>query len=97
MLWPQRLRRLLFRSGTDREEIGRPVRLQWMRADEHGWDPKGPPILLDYRASIDDQGRIAAWESDIFLPERPMRRSGATLLAAVLAKLPKFGPSGRDI
>jgi len=22
--------------------IGRPVRLQWMRADEHGWDPKGP-------------------------------------------------------
>src|SRR5216683_3261062 len=21
---------------------GRPVRMQWMRADEHGWDPKGP-------------------------------------------------------
>ncbi len=74
------------------KEIGRPVRLQWMRQDEHGWDPKGPPILLDYRASIDDQGRIAAWESDIFMPERPMRRSGVTLLAAVLANLPKFGP-----
>ena len=67
-------------------EIGKPVRLQWMRQDEHGWDPKGPPLLLDYRASIDDQGRIAAWESDIFLPERPMRRSGATLLGAVLAE-----------
>ena len=77
--------------------VGRPVRLQWMRADEHGWDPKGPPILLDYRATIDDQGRIAAWESDIFLSERPMQRSGATLLAAVLAKLPKFGPSGPGI
>ena len=25
--------------------IGRPVRVQWMRADEHGWDPKGPPTL----------------------------------------------------
>jgi nicotinate dehydrogenase subunit B len=73
--------------------IGRPVRLQWMRSDEHGWDPKGPPILLDYRAGLDDQGRIANWEADIFLPERPMKRSGATLLAAVLAKLPKFGPS----
>jgi CO/xanthine dehydrogenase Mo-binding subunit len=24
-------------------EIGQPIRLQWMRADEHGWDPKGPP------------------------------------------------------
>ena len=42
------------------KEIGKPVRLQWMRSDEHGWDPKGPPALIDYRASIDDQGRIAA-------------------------------------
>ena len=73
-------------------QIGRPVRLQWMRADEHGWDPKGPPTLLDYRARIDDQGRIAAWEADIYLPERPMKRSGATLLGAVLAGLPRYGP-----
>ena len=55
------------------------------------------PTLLDYRASIDDQNRIAAWESDIFLPERPMRRSGATLLAAMLAKLPKFGPPNANL
>src|SRR5262249_16814504 len=27
--------------------VGRPVRVQWMRADEHGWDPKGPPTLID--------------------------------------------------
>ncbi len=27
--------------------VGRPVRVQWMREDEHGWDPKGPPQLLD--------------------------------------------------
>jgi CO/xanthine dehydrogenase Mo-binding subunit len=73
-------------------EIGKPVRLQWMRADEHGWDPKGPPAVLDYRASIDDQGRIAAWEADGYIPERPMQRSGATLLAARLADLPKWGP-----
>ncbi len=79
------------------KEIGRPVRLQWMRQDEHGWDPKGPPLLLDYRAGIDDQGRIAAWEADIFLPERPMRRSGATLLGAVLAKLPKYGPESANL
>ncbi len=71
--------------------MGKPVRLQWMRQDEHGWDPKGPPVLLDYRAGVDAEGRIAAWDSDIFMPERPMRRSGVTLLAAVLADLPKFG------
>jgi CO/xanthine dehydrogenase Mo-binding subunit len=74
------------------KEIGRPVRLQWMREDEHGWDPKGPPALLDYRAGIDDQGGIAAWEAEGFIPERPMQRSGVTLLAATLANLPKFGP-----
>ena len=71
--------------------IGRPVRLQWMRADEHGWDPKCPPVLLDYRADVDSEGQITRWEADIFLNEQPMQRSGATLLAAVLAKLPKFG------
>ena len=54
-------------------------------------------LLLDYRASIDDQGRIAAWEADIYLPERPMQRSGVTLLAATLAQLPKYGPSSTGI
>jgi nicotinate dehydrogenase subunit B len=73
------------------KEIGRPVRLQWMRADEHGWDPKGPPMLLDYRALINEDRQIVAWESDVFLPERPMDRSGATLLGAVLGGLPKYG------
>ena len=75
------------------KELGQPVRLQWMRADEHGWDPKGPPTLLDYRVTLDQQNLIVAWESDIFLPEQPMTRSGATLLAAVLAKLPAYGSS----
>ncbi len=98
MLWTQRLRRLLVGSGADLpKEIGSPVRLQWMRWDEHGWDPKGPPVLLDYRARIDDQGGIAAWESDIFGPERPMQRSGVTLLAAKLANLPKYGPPGAPL
>jgi nicotinate dehydrogenase subunit B len=71
--------------------IGRPVRLQWMRADENGWDPKGPPMLLDYRADIDSEGQVTKWEADVYLNEQPFQRSGATLLAATLAKLPKFG------
>jgi CO/xanthine dehydrogenase Mo-binding subunit len=49
--------------------------------------------LLDYRATIDDAGQIATWEADIFLPERPTKRSGVTLLGAVLAGLPRYGPS----
>jgi CO/xanthine dehydrogenase Mo-binding subunit len=48
--------------------IGRPVRVQWMREDEHGWDPKGPPQVLDLRGGIDAQGRIVAWETQMWLP-----------------------------
>jgi CO/xanthine dehydrogenase Mo-binding subunit len=49
--------------------VGRPVRVQWMRADEHGWDPKGPPTLLDMRAGIDPHGEVVAWESELFVPD----------------------------
>ena len=38
--------------------IGRPVRVQWTREDEHGWDPKGPPQLLDVSGAVSADGRI---------------------------------------
>ncbi|OAE99592.1 isoquinoline 1-oxidoreductase [Bradyrhizobium centrolobii] len=62
---------------------GRPVRVQWMRADEHGWDPKGPPTLVDLRAGVDAEGRITAWESDFFIPEDGF--GPVPLIAATLA------------
>jgi CO/xanthine dehydrogenase Mo-binding subunit len=69
-------------------ETGLPVRVQWMRADEHGWDPKGPPTLYDFRAALDDQGNVVGWESEAFLPDRP-KEFAVTLLAAELASLPR--------
>jgi CO/xanthine dehydrogenase Mo-binding subunit len=48
--------------------VGAPVRVQWMRQDEHAWDPKGPQQLLDLRAGLDAQGNIAAWEAEMWLP-----------------------------
>jgi nicotinate dehydrogenase subunit B len=42
--------------------------VQWMRHDEHGWDPKGPPQLLDVRAGIDAKGNVVAWETEIWVP-----------------------------
>jgi nicotinate dehydrogenase subunit B len=41
---------------------GKPVRVQWMREDEHGWEPKGPPQLISIRSGLDSQGRVIAWE-----------------------------------
>jgi CO/xanthine dehydrogenase Mo-binding subunit len=69
-------------------EIGRPVRVQWSRADEHGWDPKGPPTLLDYRGALDAQGNVLAWEAELFAPDRA-KPFGVTLLTADLAAMPK--------
>ena len=69
-------------------ETGLPVRVQWMRQDEHGWDPKGPPVLYDYRGAIGDKGIVLAWESEAFLPDRP-KEFAVTLLPAELAGLPR--------
>ena len=48
--------------------VGQPVRLQWMRQDELGWDPKGPAQLLDLRGGLDSHGNIVAWETETWLP-----------------------------
>jgi nicotinate dehydrogenase subunit B len=42
--------------------VGKPVRVQWTRADEHGWEPKGPPQWISIRSGIDPQGKVVAWE-----------------------------------
>jgi len=70
------------------KETGLPVRVQWMREDEHGWDPKGPPTLYDYRAALSDKGLVLGWESQVYIPDRP-KEFPVTLLAAELAGLPK--------
>lgn len=48
--------------------VGSPVRVQWMRQDEHAWDPKGPPQLLDLRASVSPDGNLVAWETETWVP-----------------------------
>ncbi len=50
-------------------EVGAPVRVQWSRHDEHGWDPKGPPTLIDLEAALDDKGAVTAWHSQFFVPQ----------------------------
>jgi CO/xanthine dehydrogenase Mo-binding subunit len=41
---------------------GAPVRLQFMRWDEHGWDNYGPAQLMDMRGGVDAKGNIVALE-----------------------------------
>ena len=44
------------------QAIGRPVRLQYMREQGTGWDPKGPASIHRARAAIDTAGKIIAYE-----------------------------------
>jgi nicotinate dehydrogenase subunit B len=75
-----------FEAALLSRELGRPVRVQWMREDEHGWDPKGPPQLLDLRAALNADGSIAAWET-VAMPPVNTPNAGIPLLAAVAAGL----------
>lgn len=51
--------------------VGAPVRLQWMREDEHAWDPKGPAQLLEVRGGLDQDGKLVTWESKASGPTGP--------------------------
>jgi CO/xanthine dehydrogenase Mo-binding subunit len=44
------------------QAAGKPVRLQFMRWDEHGWDNYGPAHVGEIRAAADAAGRIVAYE-----------------------------------
>ncbi len=45
-----------------------PVRLQFMRWDEHGYDNYGPAQMMDIRAGIDAKGNLVGSESVVFGP-----------------------------
>ena len=74
----------------------RPVRLQWMRDDEFGWEPFGPAMAMQAKASLDAEGRIVDWNYEVWSNShstRPTSTNGANVLAAwYLAEPQKMGP-----
>lgn len=43
-------------------ELGKPVRVQYMRHEGHGWDTKSPASVQRVRAGLDEQGRVTGIE-----------------------------------
>jgi nicotinate dehydrogenase subunit B len=43
-------------------EVGRPVRMQLMRDQEHGWEPKGAAQLIDVHGGVDANGRLIGYD-----------------------------------
>ncbi len=53
-----------FEAAYLAKEIGRPVRVQWMRDEETAWDTKGPAFTFKMRGGLDAKGNLIAYEYD---------------------------------
>jgi CO/xanthine dehydrogenase Mo-binding subunit len=49
-----------FEAAFLARELGRPVRVQWMRDEETAWDVKGPAFAVDLRGALDARGNLIA-------------------------------------
>lgn len=55
---------------------GRPVRVQWMREDEHGWEPYGSPQVVNLRGTVGGDGKISGWDCDLWSKTYSTRPDG---------------------
>jgi CO/xanthine dehydrogenase Mo-binding subunit len=67
---------------------GRPVRVQWMREQEHAWEPFGPAMVVKIKATLDDGGGITDWDYAVWSNTHSGRPgpAGALLAARDLAE-----------
>jgi CO/xanthine dehydrogenase Mo-binding subunit len=70
------------------QAAGRPVRVQWMRADDLQWSTQSPGAYSDIRIGLDASGSITAYEADHYMPAMQDDR----LVGAVIAGLPTPPP-----
>ena len=56
---------------------GPPIRVQWMREQEHTWEPYGPAMAMKVKADLDAEGRIASWDYTVWTNTHSMRPGGA--------------------
>ena len=56
---------------------GRPVRVQWMRDDEHVWEPKGSAMIVGASAALDAEGNVVDWNYQIWGNTHSTRPPGA--------------------
>jgi CO/xanthine dehydrogenase Mo-binding subunit len=66
------------------QAVGKPVRVQWMRAEDLQWSTQSPAAIADIEFALDEKGKIAGYQIDHYMPafqdDRP--------IGAILAGLP---------
>ncbi len=73
------------------QKPGRTIRLQWTRAEEFGYEPVGPAMLVKIAVRLDNTGRPTDWTTDVWSPthvQRPGSGSGYLLAAEALPEAP---------
>lgn len=71
---------------------GQPVRLQWMREQEHGWEPLGSAMTVEMSGSLGPDGRIVAWQHEVWSNTHSTRPTTAGGLLAGAEVEPPFVP-----
>jgi CO/xanthine dehydrogenase Mo-binding subunit len=66
------------------QAVGKPVRVQWMRADDMQWSTQSAAAFSDVYIAIDEKGKMAAYQIDHYMPAMQDDRP----IGAVLAGLP---------
>ena len=81
---------------------GRPVRVQWMRDQEHQWEPYGSAMTTTMRGGVDASGMVVAWDYHFWSQTHATRPGGAgsTIAGWLIEKpfglaKPSFKPSPR--
>ncbi|WP_343672543.1 xanthine dehydrogenase family protein molybdopterin-binding subunit [Paraburkholderia heleia] len=72
---------------------GHPVRVQFMREQEHMWEPFGPAMTVDARASLDAGGSIVAWQYELWSNTHNNRIENAGRLLPAQLLAPPFTPA----
>jgi CO/xanthine dehydrogenase Mo-binding subunit len=66
------------------QAVGKPVRVQWMRADDMQWSTQSSAAFSDIQIGLDEKGKISAYQVDHYMPAMQDDRP----IGAVLAGLP---------
>jgi nicotinate dehydrogenase subunit B len=77
------------------QAVGQPVRVQWMRQEEHGWEPLGPAMVHSMNGVLQGD-QLVAWEHNVYTPthnSRPGNVAGNLLAGQQLGFLPSPLPN----
>jgi len=66
------------------QAVGKPVRVQWMRADDMQWSTQSAAAFSDVQLGLDEKGKLVAYQIDHYMPAMQDDRP----IGAVIAGLP---------